>query len=88
MFEQQPTPIDIQIIEIHDPIVPLKRKINTHIGFISDTPKEDIQEIKKWCKTQKIRCRDGGWSEKELWFDLPDIFCNFVIEIMHTSVVE
>jgi hypothetical protein len=30
----------------------------------------------------------GGWSEKELWFDLPDVFTNFVIEIMHTSIVE
>lgn len=89
MIEQKPIPIDIQMIEVEDtPISNIDKKRNVHIAFLSDNPKEDISELKEWAKNKKIKFIDGGWSEKELWFDLPDVFVNFVIEIMHTSVVK
>lgn len=88
MIQQKPNPIDIQIIETNDKIIPFEIKTNTHISFLSDTPKEDIDEIKKWAKTKGVAFKHGGWSDKELWFDFPELFVNFVIEIMHTSVVE
>ena len=88
MVEQKPIPIDIQIIETADQQVPIEKKTSTHIAFLSDTPKEDIEEIKQWLDKKGVNFKQGGWSDKELWFDLPDIFINFVIEIMHTSVAE
>ena len=89
MIEQKPIPIDIQIIEIQDaPISDIDKKINTHIAFLSYNPKEDILELEKWAQNKGTSFANGGWSEKELWFDLPDIFVNFVVEIMHTSIVE
>lgn len=89
MVAQKPIPIDIQIIEVQDkPISDIDKKINVHIAFLSDHPKDDILELEKWAKEKGIKFRHGGWSEKELWFDLPDVFVNFVIEIMHTSIVE
>ena len=88
MVEQKLIPIDIQIIETGDQSIPIKKKINTHIAFLSANPKKDIEKIRKWAENKNIKFRQGGWSDKESWFDLPDIFINFVIEIMHTSVVE
>ncbi len=88
MIQQKPNPINIQIIETKDQPIPIEKKTNTHIAFLSDTPKEDIEEIKQWSKHNNIKFRQGSWSDKELWFDLPDVFISFVIEIMHTSIVE
>lgn len=88
MINQKPITVDIQIIETKDRLVLIKKKINTHIAFLSDTPKEDIGKIAKWAKSKKLTFKQGNWSDKELWFDLPDLFINFVIEIMHTSIVE
>ena len=87
MIRQKSIPIDIQIIETEDHPVIIEKKINTHIAFLSDTPKEDIQEIKQWLEGKNVSFRQGSWSDKELWFDLSDTFTNFVIEIMHTLVV-
>ena len=88
MIEQKPTQIDIQIIETENEVIPIKTKINTHIGFISENPNEDIKEIASWAKSKGIKLKQGLWSEKELWFDLPEIFTNFVIEIMDKSILE
>lgn len=88
MIEQKPTPINIQMIETKDQPVPIEKKVNTHIAFLSDSPKKDIEEIKQWLEAKNVNFRQGGWSDKELWFDLPDVFINFVIEIMHTSIIE
>ncbi len=88
MIEQKTIPIDIQIIETNDQSISIEKKINTHIAFLSNTPKKDIEEIKYWLKDKDVNFKQGSWSDKELWFDLPDIFINFVIEIMHTSIVE
>jgi len=87
-IEQKPIPIDIQIIETKNDAVTLDIKINTHIAFLSDSPKKDINKIEEWAKNKNIQFIKGGWSEKELWFDLPNIFTNFVVEIMHTSIIE
>ncbi|MCD6229376.1 MAG: hypothetical protein J7K00_01065 [Candidatus Diapherotrites archaeon] len=88
MIEQKPIPIDIQIIETTDQPISIEKKTNTHIAFLSDTPKEDIEEIKQFLKDKSVKFRQGSWSDKELWFDLPDISVNFAIEIIHTSMVE
>jgi len=87
MIEQKPIPIDIQLIETKNPIVTVDKKISTHIAFLSDTPQNDVDKIKSWAKEMKINFSQGSWSDKELWFDLPEIFVNFVVEIMHTDIV-
>ncbi len=86
-IEQKPIPIDIQFIETQQKTIPTKNKINTHIAFLTNDPQEYIKQIKKWTVNKNLKFTQGKWSDKELWFDLPDLFVNFVIEIMHTSVV-
>jgi hypothetical protein len=89
MVEQKPIPVDIQIIETSDvPVSDVDKKVRTHMAFLSETPQNDVREFKKWAENKGVGFRHGGWSEKELWFDLPDVFVNFVIEIMHPSVAE
>ena len=87
MLEQKPLPVDIQIIEFKSPEVSREIKNSTHICFLSDNPQSDLDEIKKWAKKKSIRFEQGKWSDEMLWFDLPGIFGNFVIEIMHKNIV-
>ena len=89
MIKQGSVKAFIQVTEVHDcPVVDSNKKINTHLAFLSDNPKDDVLEVKSWAKNNNIKFRSGSWSDKELWFDLPDIFLNFVVEIMDRSVVE
>lgn len=84
ILEQAEIPVSMQVIETDDQIIePIEKKMNTHVAFFSDSPAKDVDEIEKWCNEQGIKFRRGGWSEKELWFDLPDIFVNFVVEVMN-----
>lgn len=89
MIEQKSLPVKIQIIEVQQiPISDIHKKKSTHIGFLSETPEADILGLEKWAENKGIHSRNGSWSKRELWFDLPEIFVNFVVEIMHTSIVE
>ena len=88
MISQDFIPVNIQLIEMDAAVVPLRRKISTHIAFLSKSPKEHIKKIEEWAKDNNLKFQHGNCTDKEFWFDLPDIFINFVIEIMHTSVVE
>lgn len=79
----------IQIVEVKDkPIENIEIKRRTHVCFLSDDPQKLLGEIKIWAESKNIKFRQGGWSAREFYFDLPDIFVNFVIEIMHTSIAE
>ena len=89
MVAQEPLNFAIQIVEVEEkPIIDLDIKRKVHIAFLSDNPKKIIQKIEGWAKQNNIAFREGGWSEKERYFDLPEIFVNFVVEVMHTSIEE
>ena len=77
----------IQIVEVDEkPIAELDTKIKAHIAFITDNPREIIGKVENWAKSKNINFREGGWNEKERYFDLPDLFVNFVVEVLHTSI--
>ncbi len=79
----------IQITQVDDkPIEDIENKRQTHIAFLSDDPQTTIDQVEEWAKSKGIEFRQGGWSSSELYFDLPDIFVNFVVEVMHTSIEE
>ncbi len=88
MLEQKSIPVDIQIIEFESPELSEKIKISTHICFLSDNPQADLEKIKRWAEEKNVKFKQGEWSKEMLWFDLPDVFGNFVIEIMNTSVIK
>lgn len=89
MVGQEQLRFAIQIVEVSDkPMADLEVKRRAHVAFISDDPQSIITAIKTWADSKGIGFREGGWSERERYFDLPDIFINFVVEVMHTSIEE
>lgn len=78
----------LQIQEIDDTPIQSKTRLQSHIAFISNHPKEQIDKVESWAKHKNLLFKRGGWNEKELWFDLPEVFIDFVVEVMHKSVVE
>ena len=79
--------VDIQLIETDDKPLQTEVKINSHIAFISDNPEKEIERLKKWIESKDKKFVQGKWSDKEFWFDLPEIFVDFVIEVMNTSIL-
>lgn len=87
MVGQEQLRFAIQIVEVNNsPILDIEEKRKTHIAFISDNPQAVIDKIKRWAEDKSITFREGGWSDTERYFDLPGLFVNFVIEVMHTSI--
>lgn len=78
----------VQLNEVDEIPKQDKSRASSHIAFISNTPAEQIAKIEKWALEKNIRFEKGGWSERELWFDLPDLFVDFVVEVMHVSITE
>lgn len=79
----------IQISEVDDkPVENLDEKRKTHIALISDDPKSVIEKVGMWAKEKGLAFREGGWSDIERYFDLPDVFVSFVVEVMHISIEE
>ena len=77
----------IQVTQVDDkPIEDIDEKRRTHIAFLSDNPQGVIDEVEAWAKKKNLRFTQGGWSPIERYFDIPDIFVNFVVEVMHTSI--
>lgn len=87
MIEQEGTNFDIQFIETAQKPQSMEEKRNSHIAFISANPKNEINRIESWIKAQDYKFKSGSWSEQEHYFDCPDVFIDFVIEIMDESIL-
>ena len=88
MIEQKGHDTIIQFIETDQLPMVTKEKRNSHMAFLSNDPQRDISKIEEWISKQNKKVIVGNWSDKELYFDCPEIFIDFVIEIMHQSIVE
>lgn len=88
MIGQSGLPFDLQIAEVNTPPVQGISKSESHIGFISNSPGLQIEAMQQWALACGQRIETGQWGEREFWFDFPDLFNDFVIEIMHTTVAE
>lgn len=62
------------------------RKTYSHIAFLDDDPRAATEALVRWCGEQGIVTRTGQWKDTEHWLDCPDLFHDFVLEIMHPSV--
>lgn len=77
----------IQVTQMDaEPIADLEVKNRTHVALLSDNPKAVVGKVEEWAKGKGLAFRGGGWNDNELYFDLPTIFVNFVIEVLHSSI--
>lgn len=74
----------IQFSEIQEKPIINENKKETHLAFSSINPKKDLATIENWFKKNNIKIKTGKWKETELWIDCPEIFINFVIEVLDT----
>jgi hypothetical protein len=44
--------------------------------------------MKIWVESKGKQFESGSWSDREFYFDCPEVFVDFVVEIMHTSIIE
>lgn len=87
MVGQKQLRFAIQISEVNEiPIADIDIKKRTHIAFISENPQKIVDAVREWARAKGFQFREGGWSPIERYFDLPDLFVDFVVEVMHTSI--
>lgn len=88
MVAQDGLDFDIQLIETEAESLEGAARPNSQIAFISDQPEEDIARVRDWAESRGLRFAQNAWTDREFYFDLPDLFTDWVVEIMHVSVIE
>ncbi|MBI5370164.1 hypothetical protein HZA85_03190 [Candidatus Uhrbacteria bacterium] len=88
MIGQAGLRFSIQFIECDRTPIPIELKRENHVAFISSDPQQEMARIEQWIKAEGKTIVTGSWSTKEHYFDCPDVFVDFVVEIMHRSIVE
>lgn len=78
----------VQFIETDQKPQTTDEKRNSHIAFLSDDPLADIAALKMWIEGRGKQCMQGSWSDWEHYLDCPEVFIDFVVEVMHRSIVE
>ena len=87
MIGQSGVGFNIQLVEVDETPILNKSRTSSHIAFISENPTAIIEKIEEWSIKNNLNFKKGGWSDRELWFDLPDLFVDFVIEVMDKAIV-
>lgn len=89
LLRQDQKNVDIQFIaKFPGPGVEREEKILSHIGFTSDSPIEDLKELQEWFRERGHESEIGQYyddTDMDLWFDVPGVFLDFVIEVVHTQ---
>jgi hypothetical protein len=80
------TNVDVQLTGM-PPISPQGRKHLSQFGFVSDDAEADRAALREWCTSRDLRAIEGEYGPGFLWIDLPDVFMDFVVEIMDRSAL-
>ena len=78
--------VDVQLTGM-PPIQPQDRKHLSQFGFVSDDAEGDRTALRQWCVSRGLRVVEGEYGPGFLWFDLPDVFMDFVFEIMDRAAL-
>jgi hypothetical protein len=88
MIAQDGLDFDIQLIETKSTMLHDETRPNSQIAFISEKPLEDIEKVRRWAEGKNIMFTQNAWSDKEFYFDLPELFVDWVVEVMDVSILE
>jgi len=86
VLRQPTTNVDVQITGI-DAGGPQDGKIFNQIGFVSDDAAADVEAVEQWCENRGLRTVTGNYGPGFLWIDAPDVFADFVLEVMERKVL-
>ena len=78
--------VDVQLTGM-SPIRPQGRKLLSQFGFVSDDAEGDRTAVREWCESRGLQVVEGEYGPGFLWIDLPDVFMDFVFEIMDRSAL-
>lgn len=78
--------VDVQLTGM-PPISPQGLKHLSQFGFVSDDAEGDRAALRAWCMSRCLRFVEGEYRPGFLWFDVPDVFMDFVLEIMDRSAL-
>lgn len=63
-------------------------KLRSQVSFLSDTPREALEDLAAWFEAHGLAASVGAYSEREFYLDVPEAFVDFVIEAMRPELAE
>lgn len=63
-------------------------KLRSQVSFLSEKPRQDLQELAAWAGEHGLEASVGSYSDREFYLDVPDAFVDFVIEAMTPDLAD
>lgn len=63
-------------------------KLRSQVSFLSETPKDALEDLAAWLRARGTEASVGSYSEKEFFLDAPAAFVDFVIEAMVSELAD
>ena len=63
-------------------------KLRSQVSFLSETPREDLEELAAWTHERGLKAAVGAYSDREFYLDVPEAFVDFVIEAMRPELAD
>jgi hypothetical protein len=63
-------------------------KLRSQVSFLSETPREDLEELAAWTHEHGLKAEVGAYSDREFYLDVPEAFVDFVIEAMRPELAD
>ncbi len=84
MLRQPAANVDLQLTGL-ERVAPQDRKIMNHYGFISDDADADVATVAEWCEARSFEVTTGLYMPRMFWIDVPQLFLDFVLEVMDAA---
>jgi hypothetical protein len=63
-------------------------KQRSQVSFLSETPRQDLDELAGWAHERGLKAEVGAYSDREFYLDVPEAFVDFVIEAMRPELAD
>lgn len=88
MIAQDGLEFDVQLVESRGIPLEGESRRDSQVSFISENPIEHIEKVRAWAEKKGLKFYQNSWSDREFYFDLPELFVDWVVEVMHVSILE
>ena len=81
VLRQPTTNVDVQFTAV-DAGDSQDAKLLNQIGFVSDDATTEVETVEQWCQARGLEVTTGHYGPGFRWIDVPDVFMDFVLEVM------